>query len=223
MGASVGTSFDVMGIGVNAQLDASVGGGMSVTRARGKQATRSFGLNVTCAPSGNVQQYDAHRKPVFDADGKPVNAPDKVDAYRFLSFHLGEDTEHFDTFFHKVVDPSWLENGTDPNAAALRQARQSDRKPPCWRVMHRVTFVSRLLPPVPPTDAPPLERTMRELDLDSNYELVRRLDPYVRAAATGRTELTGAVRTALGTYLPELQPHAEDVIAFLAQYYGVED
>ncbi|UQI46433.1 hypothetical protein M1P56_19820 [Streptomyces sp. HU2014] len=222
VGASVGTSFDVMGIGVNAQLDASLGGGMSVTRARGKEATRSFGLNVTCAPSGNVQQYDANRKPVFDADGKPVNAPGKVDAYRFLSFYLGEDTEHFDTFFHKVVDPSWLENGTDPNAAALRQARQSDRKPPCWRVMHRVTFVSRLLPPVAATDAAPLERAMRQLDVESNYELVRRLDPYVKGAATGLPELTAAVRAALATHLPELSPHADHVIGFLAQYYGVE-
>ncbi|PSJ26649.1 hypothetical protein B7P34_21870 [Streptosporangium nondiastaticum] len=222
VGASVGTSFDVMGIGINAQLDASIGGGMTATRARGKNASRSFGLSVTCAPSGNLQQYDANRKPVFDASGNPVNAPGKVDAYRFLSFYLGEDTEHFDTFFHKVVDPRWLENGTDPNAAALRQARQSDRKPPCWRVMHRVTFVSRLLPPVSSAGTPPLERTMRELDLESNYELVRRLDPYVKTSATGRGELAGAVRTALSAHLPQLAPHAEEVIEFLAQYYGVE-
>ncbi|MBH1937710.1 laminin G domain-containing protein [Streptomyces sp. AV19] len=223
VGTSLGTSFDIMGVGVNAQLDASVGGGMTTTRARGKEATRSFGLDITCSPSGNVQQYDANRKPVFDADGNPVNAPGKVDAYRFLSFYLGEDTEHFDTFFHKVVDPKWLENGTDPNAAALRQARQSDRKPPCWRVMHRVTFVSRLLPPAPPADAAPLERTMRELDLDSNYELVRRLDPYVKPATTSRADLAEAVRNALAAHLPELRPHAEEVIEFLAQYYGVED
>ncbi|MFI6684250.1 LamG-like jellyroll fold domain-containing protein [Streptomyces sp. NPDC050485] len=222
VGTSIGTSFDVMGIGISAQLDASIGGGMSVTRARGKEATRSFGLNVTCSPSGNVQQYDAHRKPVFDADGKPVNAPGKVDAYRFLSFYLGEDTEHFDTFFHKVVDPAWLEGGHDPNAAALRQARQSDRKPPCWRVMHRVTFVSRLLPPAAAPDAAPLERTMRQLDVESNYELVRRLDPYVRGAATGLPELSAAVRDTLAAHLPELLPHADDVIGFLAQYYGVE-
>ncbi|WFB05649.1 hypothetical protein LRS74_00430 [Streptomyces sp. LX-29] len=222
VGASVGTSFDIMGVGVNAQLDASIGGGMSVTRARGKQATRSFGLNVTCSPSGNVQRYDVDRKPVFDADGKPVNAPGKVDAYRFLSFYLGEDTEHFDTFFHKVVDPAWLENATDPNAAALRQARQSDRKPPCWRVMHRVTFVSRLLPPAPAAEAPPLERAMRQLDVESNYELVRRLDPYVKGSATSLPELTAAVRTTLATHLPELSPHAAEVTGFLAQYYGVE-
>ncbi|MFH8786666.1 LamG-like jellyroll fold domain-containing protein [Streptomyces roseoverticillatus] len=222
VGASVGTSFDVMGVGINAQLDASVGGGMTVTRARGKEATRSFGLNVTCSPSGNVQQYDTNRKPVFDADGKPVNAPGKVDAYRFLSFYLGEDTEHFDTFFHKVVDPAWLEGGTDPNAAALRQARQSDRKPPCWRVMHRVTFVSRLLPPLADAGAAPLEKAMRQLDVESNYELVRRLDPYVKGAATGLQELSEAVRAALATHLPELSPHAEHVTGFLAQYYGVE-
>ncbi|MCX4694786.1 LamG-like jellyroll fold domain-containing protein [Streptomyces sp. NBC_01408] len=221
-GTSVGTSFDVMGVGVSAQLDASAGGGMSVTRARGKEATRSFGLNVVCSPSGNLQQYDAGRKPVFDAQGRPVNAPGKVDAYRFLSFYLGEDTEHFDTFFHKVVDPAWLENGTDPNAAALRQARQSDRKPPCWRVMHRVTFVSRLLPPVPAAGAAPLERAMHRLDVESNYELVRRLDPYVKGAATSLPELSGAVRTALATHLPELTPHADHVTGFLAQYYGVE-
>ncbi|MDT0447494.1 LamG-like jellyroll fold domain-containing protein [Streptomyces hesseae] len=223
VGTSVGTSFDVMGIGINAQLDASIGGGMTATRARGKDASRSFGLSVACAPSGNLQQYDANRKPVFDADGKPVNAPGKVDAYRFLSFYLGEDTEHFDAFFHKVVDPTWLENAGDPNAAALRQARQSDRKPPCWRVMHRVTFVSRLLPPVTTAGAAPLERTMRQLDVDSNYELVRRLDPYVKASATSLSALTDAVRTALADHLPELSPHAADVTGFLAQYYGVED
>jgi hypothetical protein len=223
VGTSVGTSFDIMGVGINAQLDASIGGGMTATRARGRQATRSFGLKVACAPSGNLQKYDTGRKPVYDADGNPVNAPGKVDAYRFLSFYLGEDTEHFDAFFHKVVDRRWLDNGTDPNAAALREVRRTDRKPPCWRVMHRVTFVSRLLPPVPPTGAPPLQRAMRELDLESNYELVRRLDPYVKASATGRTELADAVRTALSTHLPQLAPHTEEVIEFLAQYYGVED
>ncbi|MFJ8313473.1 MULTISPECIES: hypothetical protein [unclassified Streptomyces] len=213
-----------MGIGVSAQLDASIGGGMSATRARGKEATRSFGLNVAYSPSGNLQQYDAGRKPVYDADGRPVNAPGKADAYRFLSFYLGEDTEHFDTFFHKVVDPAWLDGAHDPNAAALRQARQSDRKPPCWRVMHRVTFVSRLLPPVAAPDAAPLEQTMRQLDVESNYELVRRrrLDPYVKGAATGLPALSAAVRDALAAHLPELLPHADEVIGFLAQYYGVE-
>ncbi|CAN3978183.1 LamG-like jellyroll fold domain-containing protein [Kitasatospora purpeofusca] len=222
VGTSIGTSFQIAGIGIGAQLDASVGGGMTTTRARGKEATRSFGLAVEVAPSSNLQSYDGDRNPVFDRDGQPVKVPGKVDAYRFLSFYLGEDSEHFDSFFHKVVDPLWLENGHDPNAAALRQARQSDRKPPCWRVLHRVTFVSRVLPDIPPADAPPLEKAMRQLDVESNYELVRRLDPYVKSAATGLPELAEATRTTLARELPELLPHADDVIGFLAQYYGVE-
>ncbi|ATL32936.1 hypothetical protein [Streptomyces formicae] len=221
-GASLGTSFEVFGVGVNAQLDASVGGGMSTTRAGGKEATRSFGLTVQCAPSGNLQSYDEHRKPVFDRAGQPVKAPGKVDAYRFLSFYLGEDSEHFDTFFHKVVDSVWLAGDGDPNAVALRQARQSDRKPPCWRVLHRVTFVSRVLPSVPPQGAAPLERAMRQLDVESHYELIRRLGPYVKSAATSRTELATAVRGALDAHLPELLPHAADVTDFLGQYYGME-
>lgn len=52
--------------------------------------------------------------------------------------------------------------------------------------------------------------------------LVRRLDPYVKAAATGRTELADAVRTALSTHLPQLSPHAGEVVEFLARYYGVD-
>ncbi|MFF7638236.1 LamG-like jellyroll fold domain-containing protein [Kitasatospora sp. NPDC008050] len=219
---SIGTSFQIAGIGIGAQLDASVGGGMTATRARGKEATRSFGLNVEVAPATNLQRYDQDRKPVFDQDGQPVKVPGKVDAYRFLSFYLGEDSEHFDTFFHKVVDPQWLANGNDPNAAALRQARQADRKPPCWRVLHRVTFVSRVLPDVPPAGAPPLEKAMRQIDVESNYELIRRLDPYVKGAATSLPELAEATRSVLAAQLPDLLPHAADVTGFLAQYYGVD-
>ncbi|MBP0453037.1 hypothetical protein J5Y04_26345 [Kitasatospora sp. RG8] len=63
---------------------------------------------------------------------------------------------------------------------------------------------------------------MRQLDVESNYELVRRLDPYVKSAATSLPELAEATRTALARELPELLPHATDVTGFLAQYYGVE-
>ncbi|MFF8729504.1 hypothetical protein ACF073_23845 [Streptomyces sp. NPDC015171] len=222
VGTSLGTSFQIAGIGIGAQLDASAGGGMTATRARGKEATGSFGLDVEVAPATNLQRYDQDRKPVFDQDRQPVRVPGKVDAYRFLSFYLGEDSEHFDTFFHKVVDPVWLANGNDPNAAALRQARQADRKPPCWRVLHRVTFVSRVLPAVPPAGAPPLEKAMRQIDVESNYELIRRLDPYVKGAATSLPELAEATRSALAAHMPDLLPHTADVTGFLAQYYGVD-
>ncbi|QFG21250.1 LamG-like jellyroll fold domain-containing protein [Actinomadura sp. WMMB 499] len=222
VGASAQIGFQLGGIGVGAAFDASIGGGMSTTRARGKEATRSFGLTVDCDTPGDMQRYGDDLNPMFDADGEPVLVPGRVDAYRWNTYYLSEDTANFEDFYHKVVDPAWLEAGSDPNAAALRQARQTVRKPPCWRVLHRVTFVSRLLPQIPPPSAPPLEQAMRAEHIDSNYELIKRLEPYVRAATSSRPDLSEATRTALRTHLPELIPHADDVIDYLALYYGLD-
>ncbi|MFI6585694.1 hypothetical protein [Embleya sp. NPDC050493] len=212
--------FKVVGYGLTGKVDASIGGGYSVTRARNKDTTRTFGLSVNCAPSGDLQRRD-NGKPVYDAAGKPVLIPGKVDAYRFLTFYLGENSANFDDFYHKVVDPLWLANSDAPDATALRQARQSTAKPPCWRILHRVTFLSRVLPAVPPPGAPPLEKAMRAENIDSNYELIRRLEPYVRTATTSASDLAAATRGALAADLPELVPHAGEIIEYLAQYYGV--
>ncbi|MFJ6659545.1 LamG-like jellyroll fold domain-containing protein [Streptomyces sp. NPDC091377] len=219
---SLEVDFEIAGIGAGLQFDASVGGGLTVTRHRSKEATRSHRLNVVCNPTNDLQKYDAAGKPVY-AEGKPVLAPGKVDAYRFMTFYLGQDSTHFDDFYNKVADPVWLANSADAGAVALRQARQSDHQPPCWRVLHRVTYISRILPPVPPPSAPPIERAMKNLDISSNYELIRRLDPYVSSAATTRAHLAGAVRTALTLHLPQLLPHAATITVFLADYYDVTD
>ncbi|MFF8955490.1 hypothetical protein [Streptomyces sp. NPDC014894] len=223
--ATVGVEFgfEVFGIGVGAQLDASIGGSHSVTRTRSRDASRSYALDVTCNPSGDLQAYSADGQARFDPDGSPRRVPGKVDAYRFMSFYLHESGDNFDDFFHKVVDPLWLANSSAPNAAALRQTQQSDRKPPCWRVLHRVTFVSRVLPPVPGADAPPLEQELIRADIASNYELVRRLDPYVRQATGSTTALAEAVRAALTAHLPQLLPHEAAIRRFLADYYDVTE
>ncbi|MFJ6661897.1 hypothetical protein ACIQNG_36955 [Streptomyces sp. NPDC091377] len=145
-------AFGAFGVGLAFQFDASIGGGLTVTRQRSKEATRSNSLEVTCNPTRDLQKYE-NGQPKYDATGKPVLVPGKVDAYRFMTFYLGQDTTHFDDFYNKVADPTWLTSSNDPNAAALRQARHSDRKPPCWRILHRVTFISRILPLVPPRPA----------------------------------------------------------------------
>ncbi|MEU7062715.1 hypothetical protein [Streptomyces sp. NPDC046161] len=166
-GKSMDLTFGALGLGWSAHFDASRGGGFSTTRAKGKDASRSFGLDVQCAPSGDLQRRDKDGKPVYDAAGKPVLVPGKVDAYRFLTFYLGENSANFDDFYHKVVDPLWLSGNDAPDAAALRQTRQSSAKPPCWRILHRVTYVSRVLAPVPPPPAPP--RSPRIIDYLSRY------------------------------------------------------
>ncbi|MFJ4689080.1 hypothetical protein [Streptomyces sp. NPDC088789] len=216
------TGFEVFGVGFGLHFEATFGGGMTVTRTRSREATRSHSLEVTCNPTRDLRKY-TDSKPVSDASGKPVLVPGKVDAYRFMTFHLGEDTTHFDDFYHKVADPVWLASSNEPNAAALRQARHSAQKPPCWRVLHRVTYISRILPAVPPADAPPLEKALHDVDVASNYELIRALDPYVRTAATSRAALAHATRSALSAYLPRLLPHEADIAQFLADYYGLTD
>ncbi|MFE0422493.1 LamG-like jellyroll fold domain-containing protein [Streptomyces sp. NPDC058953] len=220
---SMETSFEVAGIGVGLQFDASLGGGMTVTRQRSTEATRSHSLEVTCNLSRDIQKY-VDGKAQYDAANKPVLTVGKVDAYRFMTFYLGQDTGNFDDFYHKVVDPTWLANSTEPHATALRQAQHSDRKPPCWRVLHRVTYLSRVLPAVPSADAPPLDKALRQssVDVASNYELIRRLDPYVSTAIASRSELADATRTALRTHLPQLLPHQQEITTFLADYYGVD-
>lgn len=222
-GGSFDLTFGALGLGWSVHLDASRGGGFSVTRAKSKESTRSFGLDVQCAPSGDLQRRDTTGKPVYDAAGQPVLVPGKVDAYRFLTFYLGETSANFDDFYHKVVDPAWFQSSSAPDAAALRQARQSSAKPPCWRILHRVTYVSRVLAPVPPPGAPPLEKAMRAENIDSNYELIKRLEPHVRPAATSTGALSAATRQVLARELPELLPHAVEIIDYLGRYFGIDD
>ncbi|MFJ4771103.1 LamG-like jellyroll fold domain-containing protein [Streptomyces uncialis] len=220
---SLEIGFDVAGVGVGLQFDASLGGGMTTTRHRSREATRSHSLDVTCTPSGDLQKYDDAGKAQYTPAGAPVLVPGKVDAYRFMTFYLGQDISNFNDFYNKVADPIWLETSNDANAAALREARHSDRTPPCWRILHRVTFVSRILPTIPTDTTPPLEQKMRTIDIASNYELIRRLDPYVSTSTSSQARLADAVRTALAEHLPQLLPHALEITQLLAEYYDVTE
>ncbi|MFE3072518.1 LamG-like jellyroll fold domain-containing protein [Streptomyces sp. NPDC059247] len=220
--SSLEVDFEVFGVGSGVQFDGSVGGGTTTTRHRSKEATRTHSLSVACTPTNDLQKYDEKGSPV-ELNGTPVLAPGKVDAYRFMTFYLGQDSAHFDDFYNKVADPTWLADSAEANATALRQARQSDHKPPCWRILHRVTYISRILPPIPPDGAPPVDTVLKELDIPSNYELIRRLDPYVRTATTSQAHLATATRTALTAHLPQLLPHADSIITFLTDYYGITE
>ncbi|MFC3963116.1 LamG-like jellyroll fold domain-containing protein [Nocardia jiangsuensis] len=217
---SAGLGLDFGGAAININFELSGGASHSTTHTKSKEATRSFGLDVSCAPSGDLHRYDDRGQLVFGADGRPAKVPGKVDAYRFMTFYLDADKSNFEDFFGKVVDPVWLAQSNDNNAAALRRARQSDKKPPCWRIMHRVTFVSRILQAVAPPTATPLEKAMRAENIESNYELIKRLEPYVRESASSLDELTAATEKALTRHLPELLPSAKEITDYLAHYYG---
>jgi prefoldin subunit 5 len=214
-------------VGGKVSLQALFGGRLNVNASKSINSQNTFGLNVQLDKvERNIFLYDADGRVVLDSSNprraRPVRQPGKVDAYRFFSFYLEPDSNHFDTFFQRVVDPIWLEQSDDPNAIALRQASQTNQRPPCWRVMHRVTYVSRVLPPIPNDPAmTPLERRLPELNIDSNYELIRRLSPFVINKINSYDEFTQAVRDAVRTYLPELQPHIPAITQVMQLYYGV--
>lgn len=219
-GAKIGSGVVLEG---GAQLTASAGAAISVSRSKSLEASRSFSLEVETAVPGNLQKYSEDAQAQFDSLGKPLLAAGKVDAYRFMTFYLDSSRDNFDDFFRKVVDPIWLRQSDAPNAVALRAAEQADKKPPCWRVFHRVTFVSRVLPPIPPPTAPPLEKAMRAENIASNYELIKQLEPYVKDSTTSAGALADATRQALRLHLPQLVPHADSIIQYLSLYYGVAE
>lgn len=222
-GLSLGVEVSAGGLGAGVGLEASSSASLSHSRAASAQASRSFGIDTSVGVTGNLQRYDENLVPQFDSQGNAICVPGKVDAYRFMTFYLDSDRENFEDFYNKVIDPIWLAESDHPSAAALRATRQSDKKPPCWRILHRVTFVSRLLPAEADPSRFPLEAAMREQDIISSYELVRQIEPYVRNSASTLGELSAATRRVLAARLPRLIPHADQIIGFLANYFGVTD
>jgi hypothetical protein len=213
LGGSFSTDFSLFGASFDLDISAKVGAHLELEVSKKSEQDTDFGVDVDVHPERDIS--------TVDAQGKRILQPGKVDAYRFTSFYLAPDTDHHDLFFNQVVDPIWLAQSTDPAAAALRGARQPGQQPPCWRVLHRVTFVSRILAPISP-QADPYTRAMRALDLNSNYELVRTLEPYVACHTGTYGEFVAAVRTALTRRLPDLLGHVDQVTDYLVQYFGVD-
>ncbi|MBL8329698.1 MAG: hypothetical protein JNJ71_12665 [Rubrivivax sp.] len=194
------------------------GGHLNLTATKSRESKSSFHLEVAL----DTVERDLYRR-VVEGDTVTVmgdREAGKVDAYRFMTFYLEPRTDNFEAFYNRVVDPEWLQSD-DPSAAALRQAQQDNKKPACWRVLHRVTYVSRVLPPEGLPQASPLEALLPALDIDSNYELIKQLDPYVRDSLGSHGEFSAAVRSAVSEHLPRLLEHVDAIVNFMAHYYGL--
>lgn len=216
-------------VGMTLELTALVGGHLNLEVTKTQDSKSSFGLNVNLDKvERDIYLRNENEEIIVDTSDplrpKPKKQPGKVDAYRFLSFYLESQSDHHDQFYARVVDPIWLEQSDDPGAVALRAARQSEKKPPCWRVLHRVTYVSRVLPPLADNAAAsPLEKTLQTLDIESNYELIKQLEPFVADKLTTPATFTDAVRDTLTSNLPELLPHTAEIEQYLRQYFGVPE
>jgi hypothetical protein len=87
--------------------------------------------------------------------------------------------------------------------------------------MHRVTFVSRILPEIPDPTAPPLEKNMKAANIESNWQLIKKLEPFVSGKTANFVEFSDAIHKAIKTYFPELTANVEEIIQYLSAYYQV--
>ena len=114
--------------------------------------TSGAGLPV----SDNIDTSMAYTQPQpaytsGNADGlsgtlEPYDRPGKVKTFRTYEFFLQPSQQNADDFWNTVIDPVWLANSPDTDAAAMRTAVANASVP--WRLLHRVTYCERFLPPV---------------------------------------------------------------------------
>jgi hypothetical protein len=86
-----------------------------------------------------------------NADGttgnlEPYDRPGKVNLFRTYAFFLQPTQQNSDDFWNTVIDTIWLKNSPDADAVAMRSAKGNPSIP--WRLMYRVTYCERFLPPV---------------------------------------------------------------------------
>ena len=225
----------IMGSAFKFEIDALFGGHLETVKSKAKETEKSFSLAVNAEPERDIQLYvnTAEEKKryansmndgggVFNNDGKPILRSGKVDAYRFMTFYLEPKMSNFEDFFNKVIDPIWLQSSNDPNARALQHANQSDKKPKCWRVMHRITFVSRVLSDAEAPNTPPVEKAMQAVNLQSSYQLMKQVEPFVNNRTQDYEIFSETVDQTLKRYFPELQSHTNIITESAAEYFGVE-
>lgn len=143
--------------GVKFEANLMGGTNWTVNVHKAKEEVAQIKLDIAADPDGFLGKYlGADALPAYS----PQPEPGKVDSYRFNSYYLASDNRNIDDLFSKVIDQNWLKNSGDPRAKALLEA-QAQPNNGAWRVMHRVTFVSRIPPKFQnfpnESQAPPLE------------------------------------------------------------------
>ena len=138
--------------GLDFSFDLMFGSYLNVNATKSKSSSLAFGIKAKVVGEGFINQRDNNVNGNSQGNSAglyPYNSklqPGKVRGYRFLSYYLSPKPEHFEDFYNTVVDSEWLRFSNDPDAAALRQAMPHSVG--VWRMLHRVTYVSRVLPDI---------------------------------------------------------------------------
>lgn len=217
-GGGIGYSLEMEApLTLNHNFSVSNNHSLVVTRTKTKEYNSSWQVNVNV----NVNLPTSPRK---EREGlqftKNLIDPGTVDAYRFMTFYLEQSPENYDDLFNKVIDQTWLNNNpNDPYARALLQAKNSEKRPHCWRIMHRVTYVSRILPGTAPLKS--LEYKMKVKDIESNYLLIKLLEPHVDTKSKDEATFEREVSRAIRNHLPEFVEFTIEITVYMKNYYGI--
>ena len=167
--AGVGASLKTGVYGLFSSVDFLAGQTIDVTVTKSETDTSQFGLNVAVTGEPLLLGYD----PTLNngAGGYTSEAcPGKVDTYRFYTYYLAPSTDNAEVFSTQVVDQNWLRSA-DANAVALRSASIGGQS--VWRVLHRVTYVSRVPPPYATRPAQRVSsQPARAINIDDNAQLI---------------------------------------------------
>ena len=188
------------GVGLDVEADILFGPRWETSIVSSEENSNSFGMNVGLTGEGWLNKWNAEAKKYEEFD-----CPGKVDGYRFMSYYLSPDTNNFGTFFNDVVDQAWLNNSNVPNAIALKQAKNTENS--VWRILHRVTFVSRVPPEYKSSpDENPTPSVSKPVNIQFNQWFIDLLNKHLDLSPS-RAAIDTAVDTVLDTDLPLLNKY----------------
>jgi hypothetical protein len=172
------------GLGFFFEADTLFGGHINTTVQKSEEEKAAFGMEVEVTGEGFLNKWEGDpdkQKGFYTAEP----CPGKVDAYRFMTFYLAPKPQNFDRFFEEIVDPEWLDGQGQyageygPNARALREARFKPNE--VWRVLHRVTYVSRVPPRFEPTPVEAVPKDVRRpANIEANIGLIQEIERIKR-------------------------------------------
>ena len=232
--SKVGIYTDLsLNVGPTYALNAMFGSHITTHAAKADREQWQFLMDVTASGERYIGQV------ADDGEGGekylPDPSPGKVRGYRWMSFYLAPSKRNFSDF-DAVVDQDWL-HGTgayagnyDPDALALRQALTSPNE--TWRVLHRVTYVSRV-PPKAQTEGESLGPAVRkpdELSVIANRLLLDELptdpagpNPMVKVSQEADSLLAELEKNPVwGARLASRSAEIKrDAMTYVGSYYGI--
>lgn len=175
-----------------------------------EDSTENVGLEVALDVEGFLPAWDPTATSPYGGAGAytPGPCPGKVQQYRFMTFLLPPSPDNAKNFVG-IVDPVWKRLSNDPTARAIREL---DTTNPVWRVLHRVTYVERVPPPI--ASRPVYSAggdTSEPVNLEGNAELLRLITARIAVARPTPAQVGAAVAvvinpapTSPGTYPPSV-------------------